>query len=63
MTKAFSSEVGTGSRQENASNQESSEPTPRSLTQRLLWFALLWLGGVGTVALVSWGLRLWIAPK
>ena len=23
----------------------------------------LWLGGVGTVALLSWGLRLWIAPK
>jgi hypothetical protein len=63
MTKAFSSEVGTGSRQENASNQESSEPTPRSLTQRLLWFAALWLGGVGTVTLISYGLRLWIAPK
>jgi hypothetical protein len=38
-------------------------PKPRSLWQRLLWFAALWLGGVGTVALVSWGLRLWIAPK
>ena len=63
MTKAFSSEVGTGSRQENASNQESSEPTPRPLTQRLLWFAALWLGGVGTVTLISYGLRLWIAPK
>jgi hypothetical protein len=24
---------------------------------------VLWLGGVGTVALVSFGLRLWIAPK
>jgi hypothetical protein len=32
------------------------------LTQRLLWFVLLWLGGVGTVALVAYGLRLWIAP-
>jgi hypothetical protein len=31
--------------------------------QRLLWFAVLWLGGVGTVALISYGLRLWIAPK
>ena len=37
---------------------------PRSpLTQRLLWFALLWLGGVGTVTLISYLLRLWIAPK
>lgn len=63
MTKAFSSEVDPGSRQKNASNQESSEPTPRPLTQRLLWFAALWLGGVGTVTLISYGLRLWIAPK
>jgi hypothetical protein len=39
------------------------EPNRRPLRQRLLWFAVLWLGGVGTVALVSWGLRLWIAPK
>ena len=39
------------------------EPNPPPLRQRLLWFAVLWLGGVGTVALVSWGLRLWIAPK
>jgi hypothetical protein len=36
---------------------------PRPLAQRLLWFAALWLGGVGTVALISFGLRLWIAPK
>jgi hypothetical protein len=76
MAKAFSSEVDPGSRQENASNQESgapfrshrngkssSEPTPRPLMQRLLWFAALWLGGVGTVTLISYGLRLWIAPK
>jgi hypothetical protein len=33
------------------------------LRQKLLWFALLWLGGVGTVAIVSFGLRLWLAPK
>ena len=26
------------------------EPNPRPLPQRLLWFAALWLGGVGTVA-------------
>jgi hypothetical protein len=29
----------------------------------LLWFAALWLGGVGTVALISFCLRQWIAPK
>jgi len=39
------------------------KPSPRPLRQRLLWFAALWLGGVGTVALISFGLRLWIAPK
>jgi hypothetical protein len=39
------------------------EPNRRSLKQRLLWFIALWLGGVGTVALISFGLRLWIAPK
>jgi hypothetical protein len=36
---------------------------PRRLSQRLLWFVLLWLGGVGTVALVSYVLKLWLAPK
>jgi hypothetical protein len=39
------------------------ETKPRPLAQRLLWFAALWLGGVGTVILLSYGLRLWIAPK
>ena len=39
------------------------EPNPRPLAQRLLWFAALWLGGVGTVSIVAFGLRLWIAPK
>jgi hypothetical protein len=38
-------------------------PNQRSLVQRLLWFAALWLGGVGTVGIVAYGLRLWIAPK
>jgi hypothetical protein len=33
------------------------------LKQRLLWFVALWLGGVGTVWLISVVLRLWIAPK
>ena len=36
---------------------------PRPLAQRLLWFAALWLGGVGTVALISLALRFWIAPE
>ena len=40
-----------------------SQPTLRPLAQRLLWFAMLWLGGVGTVSVLAWGLRLWIAPK
>jgi hypothetical protein len=35
----------------------------RPLAQRLLWFAALWLGGVAAVGIVSYGLRLWIAPK
>jgi hypothetical protein len=39
------------------------EQNPRPLTQRLLWFAALWLAGVITVAIVAYGLRLWIAPK
>jgi hypothetical protein len=39
--------------------QENSRP----FSQRLLWFVALWIGGVGTVALISFGLRLWIAPK
>jgi hypothetical protein len=30
---------------------------------RLLWFAALWLGGVGTVAIVAYGIRLWIVPR
>jgi hypothetical protein len=33
------------------------------LARRLLWFAALWLGGVGTVAIIAFGLRLWIAPR
>jgi hypothetical protein len=32
------------------------------LTQRLAWFFILWLGGVGTVAVVAYGLRLWLGP-
>ena len=40
----------------------SAEPELRPLTRRLLWFATLWLGGVGAVTLVSLALRLWIGP-
>jgi hypothetical protein len=32
------------------------------LSRRLLWFVALWALGVGAVALVSFILRLWIAP-
>jgi len=39
------------------------EQHPRPLAERLLWFAALWLCGVGTVAVVAFCLRLWIAPK
>jgi hypothetical protein len=35
----------------------------RSLKPRLLWFGVLWLGGVGTVAITSLVLRLWIVPN
>jgi hypothetical protein len=34
-----------------------------SIAQRLLWFVALWAGGVTSVTLVSYVLRLWIAPK
>ena len=36
---------------------------PHPLAQRLLWFAALWLGGVGTVGLISLALRFWIGSK
>jgi hypothetical protein len=38
------------------------EPKARGLTQHLLWFAALWLGGVGTMAAISFALKLWLAP-
>ncbi|HWX59066.1 DUF2474 domain-containing protein [Bradyrhizobium sp.] len=34
----------------------------RTLAQRLSWFVALWLLGVGSVALISFGLRLWLMP-
>ena len=39
------------------------KPPQSPLGQRLLWFVALWLAGVGTVALISLLLRLWIATK
>jgi hypothetical protein len=35
----------------------------RQLAQRLLWFAALWLGGVGAVALIALALQFWITPR
>jgi hypothetical protein len=39
------------------------EQNPRPLVHRLLWFAVLWLGGVVTVAIAAFTWRLWTAPK
>jgi hypothetical protein len=39
------------------------QQNPRPLAHRLLWFAVLWLGGVGALAIVAFSLRLWIAPR
>jgi hypothetical protein len=36
------------------------QQTQRPLTQRLLWFIALWAGGVATVTIVGYGIRLWI---
>lgn len=36
---------------------------PRPLGQRLLWFAGLWLAGVGAVGLISLLLHVWIGSK
>ena len=36
-------------------------PEPR-LARRLGWFVLLWIGGVATVAAISFILRAWIGP-
>lgn len=33
------------------------------LAQRLLWFVALWILGTGTVAIIAYVLRLWIAPR
>ena len=36
------------------------QQTPHPLMQRLLWFVALWAGGVATVAIVGYGIRVWI---
>ncbi len=36
-------------------------PPPASLARRLMWFVLLWAGGVGTVAAVAYAIRFLIA--
>ncbi|MDQ8727100.1 DUF2474 domain-containing protein [Bradyrhizobium sp. LHD-71] len=36
-------------------------PDKSSLLLRLMWFAGLWLAGVGTVTAVAYGIRLFIA--
>jgi hypothetical protein len=41
----------------------SPQETPKPLAQRLLWFVALWLSGVASVAIVSFGLHLWLAPR
>ena len=38
------------------------EHTRQPLAKRLIWFVGLWLAGVGSVALVSFLLHLWLAP-
>jgi len=44
-------------------SQDTSSETAQPLAKRLLWFAALWLAGVGSLGLVAFGLRLWLAPK
>ena len=39
---------------------ERSAPSP--VWKRLAWFVCLYLGGVGSVGLVAYGIRLWIKP-
>ena len=39
-----------------------SHDTPQPFAQKLLWFVALWLLGTGSVAVLAYLLRLWIAP-
>ena len=36
------------------------QTSPQPLAKRLVWFAALWLAGVGSVAIVAFVLRLWL---
>jgi len=60
---AFRSSQENDAEPERELRKVGTSPPERPLAQRLLWFVALWLGGVGTVTLISYGLRLWIAPK
>ncbi len=40
-----------------------SGPEPPRWTMRLVWFVVLWLGGLGAVSALAYLLRLWIAPR
>jgi hypothetical protein len=35
---------------------------PPRLTRRLIWFAILWLGGVASVAALAFVIRLFLTP-
>jgi hypothetical protein len=37
--------------------QRGGEPERSTLASRLVWFAALWLAGLGTTALLAYGLR------
>jgi predicted cobalt transporter CbtA len=39
------------------------EQPARPLAQRLIWFAALWLAGVGSIAILAFILRLWLGVK
>ncbi|MDB5625358.1 MAG: hypothetical protein JWR73_1160, partial [Tardiphaga sp.] len=39
------------------------DPKPPRWSQRLIWFVVLWLGGLGAVSALAYVLRLWIAPR
>jgi hypothetical protein len=39
------------------------QTSPQPLAKRLLWFAALWLAGVGSVAALSLILHFWLSPR
>lgn len=42
---------------------QTEKPQPPRWPRRLLWFVVLWLGGLGAVSALAYVLRLWIAPR